>query len=64
LASYHIQRSLTNKAAFIDIRGVITDALVGVCSLDGTGKQAWSDFLDVFYHVLFNCFDGNSAQFQ
>lgn len=33
-------------------------------NLDESGEEAWNDLLDIVCHILFECFDGNSEQFD
>ncbi|CRK86240.1 CLUMA_CG000352, isoform A [Clunio marinus] len=41
------------KRAFVELREIIIEVLSQVCHLDDEGKQAWNDFIDIVYHVVF-----------
>ncbi|KAL7015517.1 hypothetical protein ACKWTF_016498 [Chironomus riparius] len=53
---YHRRRGIS-KRNFVELRGVIIEILTAVCRLDDEGKQAWSDLMDVLYHIIFNVLD-------
>lgn len=36
-----------------ELREIITNILVEVCSLDDEGKVAWSALLDIIHHILY-----------
>jgi len=53
---YHRRRGIS-KRNFVELRGVIIEILSTVCRLDDEGKQAWSDLMDVLYHIIFTVLD-------
>ncbi|CAG9797081.1 unnamed protein product [Chironomus riparius] len=59
----HAKRQI-KKRSYVELRIVILDSLTDMCKLDDDGIVAWSKLLDIIYHVLFECIDGNDYQFS
>ncbi|CRL02393.1 CLUMA_CG015163, isoform A [Clunio marinus] len=60
---FHAKKKVT-KQAHAELRVVLVEILNDVCKLDEKGNVAWSKLLDIFYHVMFECIDGRSEQFN
>lgn len=39
------------------MRDVMLEIISGACKLNDEGKHAWSDFMDILYHITFNVLD-------
>ncbi|CRK86241.1 CLUMA_CG000428, isoform A [Clunio marinus] len=39
-------------------------ALVGIKKIAGDGREAWEKLLNILYHVVFECIDGRSDEFN
>lgn len=52
----HRRRGIPKKA-FVELRVIILEVLSQVCHLNDDGKKAWSDLIDIVYHVIFTNLD-------
>ncbi|CAO1370909.1 unnamed protein product [Diamesa serratosioi] len=59
----HARRRISKKA-FNELREVLVEVLSDVCQLDADGAVAWITLLDILYHIIFECLDGRSDQFD
>ncbi|CAG9812123.1 unnamed protein product [Chironomus riparius] len=55
-ADYHGKKGIT-KEHFIQMRDVMLEVISGACKLDDEEKKAWSDLMDIMYHITFNVLD-------
>ena len=55
-ADYHGKKGITTEH-FIQMRDVMLEVISGACKLNDEGKKAWSDLMDIMYHITFNVLD-------
>lgn len=57
----HRRRGIPKKA-FVEIRQTILELLSEICKLDDEGKEAWNNFMDTIYHIIFTNLDEKKLQ--